>query len=278
LLAACGAALISKVPIVHIHGGEVTEGAVDEKVRHAVSKMADVHFTSTEEYRRRVIQMGESPSLVFNCGALGLEHLTRHSLYTLEALAGAVSPKLTKGFFLVLYHPETIKNEEDISDLIRVLKDYENYHKVMIYPNSDNMSQVIIKKIEEYGNTNPSNVTVLKSVERLTYLSLVKHCDILVGNSSSGIIEAPSLGCAVVNIGDRQKGRIRSKANIDVEMDYDKLKRAFKLALSEPFKIILSRTQNPYDQGYPSKTILKWLCDSQDETKSKKFFNLEFEI
>lgn len=278
LLPACEAALISKVPIVHIHGGEITEGAVDEKVRHAVSKMADIHFTSTEEYRRRVIQMGESPETVVNCGALGLEGLEKDELLSREELSDVVEKDLSSGYFLIVYHPETNKKEENIEELIRALSVYERHKKVIIYPNSDMMSRDVIAQIETYAELKPEEVVLIKSAKRDVYLSLMARCDIFVGNSSSGIIEAPSLGCSIVNIGDRQKGRIRSESTIDVELGFEEIKGAFELALSQSFREKLPSIKNPYEGDKPSKAIVSRLCDKQSLELNKRFFDLEFDI
>ncbi len=279
LLAACEAAMIAKVPIVHIHGGEVTEGAIDEKVRHAITKLASLHFTSTEVYRKRVIQMGEHPETVINCGALGLEFLKKEELPTKESLSKAFSFDFHSSYFLVVYHPETNKAVEDVSDLIRLLDDYPEYNKVIIYPNSDMMSKGIIRAIESYKKLHQDNVLLVKSTSRNKYLGLIKHSAMYIGNSSSGIIEVPSFFKPIINIGDRQKGRIRSESTIDVEMNYEKLKSAVEKALSDDFQKKLSTMLNPYEGECPSSLILEELKSRLlSLSVNKKFKDLEFKI
>ncbi len=261
LLAACNVALIAKVPIVHIHGGEVTEGAMDEKIRHAVTKLANLHFASTEIYRQRIIQMGEAPETVDNCGALGLESMTKERMPELEELSETFDTDFQKGYFLVVYHPETNKASEDITELLDALDEYPQYKKVIIYPNSDLMSRDIISKIELYKEKHTENVTLVKSALRNDYLGLMKRCTLYIGNSSSGIIEVPSFRRPVINVGDRQEGRICSEVTIGCKLDSKDLKLAIEKALSESFQQKVANTQNPY-QGSgdsPSKQIVEKL-------------------
>ncbi|MDI3323043.1 UDP-N-acetylglucosamine 2-epimerase [Pontibacterium granulatum] len=279
LMAACEAATIAKIPIVHIHGGEITEGAVDEKVRHAVSKLANLHFTSTDAYRRRVIQMGETPESVVNCGALGLESLSRKELPTLEELCQQLNMELKSGYFLIVYHPETNKDSENISDLLKACDDYPEYKKVIIYPNSDMMSREIIKQIEAYGAQSQDSVELIRSTERDNYLGLMKYCEMFIGNSSSGVIEMPSFHRPIINIGDRQKGRIKSESTVDVEMEYIALKSAIDKGLSESFQFKISTMKNPYQGDLPSQTILDGLRAFCDGARvEKKFMDLEFDL
>lgn len=279
LLAACEAALIAKVPIVHLHGGEITEGAMDEKVRHALTKLADLHFTSTEVYRRRIIQMGESPDSVVNCGALGLESLSRKDRLPRGDLAKLISIDTSDRYFLVVYHPETNKKTEDISALLKVLEVYSDYKKVIIYPNSDVMSRNIIDSITEFEKKCPEHVRLVKSLGRDEYLSLIENCELYIGNSSSGIIEVPSFYRPIVNIGDRQKGRIRSDSTIDVDMDYTSIKEGVKKALSEEFREKLPSMHSPYSAESPSKSIIEKLRSvSGQKFRDKKFFDWEYEV
>lgn len=278
LLAACEAALIAKVPIVHLHGGEITEGAVDEKVRHAVSKLADLHFTSTEVYRRRIIQMGESPESVVNCGALGLESLSRKDTLPRKVLAELIDIAVDDRYFLVVYHPETNKESEDITALLDVLETYPEYKKVIIYPNSDVMSRDVIAAITEFEKKYPEQVRLIKSMGRDGYLSLIENCELYIGNSSSGIIEAPSFYRPIVNVGDRQKGRIRSASTIDVEMNYESIAQGVRKALSKEFSEKLPTMHSPYAGESPSKTIIEKLRSvSGQGSSAKKFFDWEFE-
>lgn len=279
LLAACEAALIAKIPIVHLHGGEITEGAVDEKVRHAVTKFADLHFTSTEVYRRRIIQMGENPDSVVNCGALGLESLSRKDTLPRELLAELIDIKVEDKYFLVVYHPETNKSCEDIAPLLRVLAEYPEYKKIIIYPNSDVMSRDIIAAITEFEVKYPDQVRLIKSMGRDGYLSLIKNCELYIGNSSSGIIEVPSFYRPIVNVGDRQKGRIRSASTIDVEMNYESISLGVSRALSKEFTDMLPAMHSPYAGESPSKTIIDKLRSvSFQKYSGKRFFDWEFEV
>lgn len=277
LLAACEAAIIAKVPIVHVHGGEITEGAVDDKVRHAISKLSSLHFTSTEAYRRRVIQMGESPECVINCGALGLESLVRQGILAREKMAEVVGIGPQEKYFLVVYHPETNKDSENIDDLLAALSDYSDTKKVIIYPNSDMMSRDIIVAIENFAARFPDDVLLIKSLQREFYLSLMQYCELYIGNSSSGIIEMPSLKRPVINIGDRQKGRIRSPSTLDVQLNYQEISAAMRKALSENFRDYMLGVENPYYGASPSRVIVDTLR-AQKAGIQKKFFDVEFEL
>jgi UDP-hydrolysing UDP-N-acetyl-D-glucosamine 2-epimerase len=279
LLAACEAAMIAKVPIIHLHGGEITEGAVDDKVRHSVTKLASLHFASTDMYRRRIIQMGEHPDSVVNCGALGLESLFRKKILSREELSASINVDLSGKYFLVVYHPETNKNSENIDALLSVLKDYPEYKKVIIYPNSDMMSRYIINSIKGFEKKYPEQVHLIKSMGRDEYLSLMNNCDLYIGNSSSGIIEMPSFFRPIVNIGDRQKGRIRSESTIDVEMSYKGILAGVEQALSLDFTKRLANIQNPYAGDSPSQVIIdKILSVATKRQIEKKFLDLDFKL
>jgi len=279
LLAASAAAMVAKVPIVHIHGGEITEGAVDEKVRHAVTKLSNLHFTSTETYRQRIIQMGENPEVVVNCGALGLESISRDSLPSISQLSSTLGIDLSQDYFLVVYHPETNKESEDVADLIQVLSEYPQYHSIIIYPNSDIMSRGIIEAIERYKKADPDGVSIVKSTSRSNYLGLVKYCALYIGNSSSGVIEVPSFHRPIINIGDRQKGRIRAESIIDAEMSCEKLRDAMKEALSPEYQSRLPEAQNPYEGDSPSTVIVGKLREMVGRiTMEKRFIDLDVRL
>lgn len=277
LLAACEAAMIAKIPIVHIHGGEITEGAIDDKVRHAISKLANLHFTSTEAYRQRIIQMGEQEETVIKCGALGLESIDKKNILSTNELSEIFSFDLNGNYFLIVYHPETNKDSSDISDLFKLMDDYQDYKMVIIYPNSDNMSREIISQIENYKNNFPNNVLLIKSAVRTNYIGLMNHCSIFIGNSSSGIIEMPSFYRPIINIGDRQKGRIKSKSTIDSNLDYKSLKLAVEVAFSDDFQNELATMHNPYEGIKPSALIVEKLEEKiPTMTVQKKFMDLNF--
>jgi UDP-hydrolysing UDP-N-acetyl-D-glucosamine 2-epimerase len=277
LLAASQSAVIAKIPIVHIHGGELTQGAVDEKIRHSVTKLSSLHFTSTESYRKRVIQMGAAPSNVINSGALGIESIYKYDLLSIKLLQEKLGIDLSDQFFLVVYHPETYKNKEDISDLLRALSEYPKYRKVIIYPNADMMSREIIDAINNYSNENISMVSLLKSVSHLSYLSLISHSKLLIGNSSSGVIEAPSLFTPCVNIGDRQSGRIKALSTIDVKSDFESIVSGIENALSKKPQKKSLLYKNPYDAGFSSELILNRIEEfSKEKKESEPFYDLDF--
>lgn len=280
VLAVCQAALIAKVPIVHLHGGEITEGAVDEKIRHAVTKLSSLHFTSADPYRKRIIQMGVKPERVFNCGALGVESIHKYDLLEMKALEKELAVDLGEKFFLVIYHPETYKDSEDVVGLLGALSSYPDYKKIIIYPNADMMSRYIISAINDYQKQEPDTVILLQSVSHLCYLSLLKICAVLIGNSSSGIIEAPSFKKATVNIGRRQQGRVRSDAVIDVESDHESIKRGIAKALSVSHEKKLEDSMNPYDAGVVASEIIigeLYQIKNLDFT-DEYFYDLEFKI
>ncbi|EAT16137.1 UDP-N-acetylglucosamine 2-epimerase (hydrolyzing) [Desulfuromonas acetoxidans] len=273
LLAACEAALICQVPIVHIHGGEITEGAVDERVRHAVTKLADIHFASTEEYCQRIIQMGEDPAKVIKSGALGLESIRRGAIWSLEETSEVLGVDLGKDYILVVYHPETCKKTEDVAPLFEALSSCDQYQKIIIYPNSDSMSRTVIDAIQAFKSEYPRQVTLVKSLKREGYLSLLKHCCLYIGNSSSGIIEAPTFRRPIINVGKRQYGRIRSEATLDVEMDCVQLLSALETALSQDYLSRLDEVENPYGGGFSSQIIIDSLSSLDGNLLSQKKFH-----
>jgi len=279
LLAACNAAVVAKIPIVHIHGGEITEGAVDEKIRHSVTKLSNLHFTSTAVYRQRVIQMGEQPDMVINCGALGLETITKGEISSRGELSEFFDVDFKENYFLIVYHPETNKDSEDITVLLSVLDNYPHYKKVIIYPNSDVMSRGIINSIERYKADNEEDVLLVKSASRRHYLGLMKYCCLYLGNSSSGIIEMPSFYRPIINIGDRQRGRISSASTLDSRLSVKELIAAIEEGLSETFQRKLPAMHNPYQGAVPSKKIIEALKELLPTlTSSKVFFDIEFKL
>ncbi|WGI26624.1 UDP-N-acetylglucosamine 2-epimerase [Halomonas alkaliantarctica] len=279
LMAVCEAAVIAKIPIVHLHGGEITEGAVDEKVRHAISKLASLHFTSTEAYRRRVIQMGENPERVYNCGALGLESMARQDAVERKQMSESVGISVDERYFLIVYHPETHKKSENIDALLQAIEDFPDYKKLFIYPNSDMMSRDIIEAIQAFAAHHPQNVLLIKSLQRDIYLSLMKHCELYLGNSSSGIIEMPSFKRPIINIGDRQRGRIRSIATLDVELDYHQISNAISTAMTTEHQERVTHIDNPYQGSAPSSFIADVLRNANEKVGIQKtFFDLDFNL
>ena len=217
MLAVASTALIYKIPIAHLHGGEITEGAFDDAIRHAITKMSHLHFTSTEAYRKRVIQLGEQPERVFNVGALGVENVMKNDFMSKVELEAEIKFKLTDKCFLCTYHPVTLSNmssETKVLNLLEALDSYKDYHIIFTYSNSDTNSQIIIKRIQEYVDKNKGRCMFIPSLGQKRYFSALKYMTAVIGNSSSGIIEVPSFGIPTLDIGDRQKGRIAADSVI----------------------------------------------------------------
>lgn len=278
LLAACQAAVVAKIPIVHLHGGEVTEGAIDDNVRHAVTKLASLHFASAEQYRRRIIQMGERAERVVTCGALGLEGIYRYELLDRKMLSHVLGVDLSAPYFLVVYHPETYSNTQEVGEILRVLSEYPQYRKIVIYPNADAMSREIISEIEQFAQLPENNATVLKSLSHKVFLSLMACCESMIGNSSSGVIEAPSVRIPTVNIGSRQTGRLRGASIIDVDSTYQSIKSGVQLAISEQFRELVLNCQSPYGGSAASDIILETIRTQGKLAKiNDGFVDLEFD-
>ncbi|NOH70312.1 UDP-N-acetylglucosamine 2-epimerase (hydrolyzing) [Vibrio pectenicida] len=277
-LAAAQTAMLMKIPIAHIAGGEVTEGAYDDSIRHAITKMSHLHFTSNEEYRSRVIQLGEEPGRVYNFGSVGLEHLTRTELYTVEELSLSVGFKLEKGkFFLVTYHPVTLDETESpeytFSNIVKVLNKFPDYKVLITYPNADDGGRRIIPLIEKYVSEKPDKVFSIKSLGQKRYYSALKHCAAVVGNSSSGIAEAPSFAIPTVNIGSRQSGRLMAQSIVNSGSDVESLYRSITKSLSSNFQKLIPETVNPYGDGEASSKIIKVLVDV-DVDLVKRFYDI----
>lgn len=218
MLAVASAALIYKIPIAHLHGGEITEGAFDDAIRHAITKMSHLHFTSTEAYRKRVIQLGEQPERVFNVGALGVENIMKNDFMSKQEIEQSLNFRLTDKCFLCTYHPVTLSDmssEIQIHNLLEALDGYKDYHIIFTYSNSDTNSQVIIRCIQEHVDKNADRCMFIPSLGQRRYFSALKYVKAVIGNSSSGIIEVPSFGIPTLNIGDRQKGRIAADSVIN---------------------------------------------------------------
>ena len=217
MLAVASTALIYKIPIAHLHGGEITEGAFDDSIRHAITKMSHLHFTSTEVYRKRVIQLGEQPDRVFNVGALGVENVMKTDFMSKEEIEQSLDFQISDKCFLCTYHPVTLSDmssEEQVMNLLSALDNYKEYHIIFTYSNSDTNSQIIIKRIQEYVDKNQGRCMFIPSLGQRRYFSALKYMTAVIGNSSSGIIEVPSFGIPTLDIGDRQKGRIAAESVI----------------------------------------------------------------
>jgi GDP/UDP-N,N'-diacetylbacillosamine 2-epimerase (hydrolysing) len=257
--AAAIAALLMNIPIAHIHGGEKTEGAVDEQIRHSITKMSYLHFCSTEDYRQRIIQMGEDPLRVFQTGAPGVDNILNLTLLSKKDLEKELNWQFTGVCALFTYHPVTLEVsdlEAEIKNIFSVLKSLD-INIIFTYANADSGGKLINTMLEEFCKTDPDKYIVSKSLGQLKYLSAMNYVDLLIGNSSSGIIEAASYKKPVVNIGDRQKGRLRGLNVIDCKVNT--LYESILLALSFEFKSRISDIDNIYGEGKASDLIVEKL-------------------
>lgn len=269
-LAAATAALLMNIPIAHIHGGEITEGAVDEQIRHSITKMSNIHFCSTEAYRQRIIQMGEDPSRIFNTGAPGIDNILTLKLLSKFELENQIEWNFDKNTALFTYHPETLSKDNLKCDLELILKVIEesSLNVIFTYANADYGGVVINQILEEFCAKNLSRFKVYKNLGQINYLSCMKHVNLLIGNSSSGIIEAASFGKPVVNIGNRQSGRIKGSNIIDSEIN--SLKKSISLALNSDFISKCQNIKNIYGSGKAATKIVNLLATEQ--LTIKKFF------
>ena len=251
-----------RIPVTHIHGGEVTEGAYDDAFRHCITKLSSLHFTSCEQYRRRVVQLGESPATVFNVGAIGLDHTQRTPLLGLKELSDSLGFVINQPFFLVTYHPETLASGDNIAafnNLLSALDQFPDHQILFTYPNADDGGRQIIALIEAYVSKQYSRCIAVPSLGQVRYLSAVKLAAAVVGNSSSGIIEAPSFEVPTVNIGNRQRGRISAPSVYHCSAELAAIEEAMARAVESKISGELSSQQNPYGVGGVSEKIIKIL-------------------
>lgn len=269
--AAATTAMLMNIPVAHIHGGEITEGAVDEQIRHSITKMSYLHFTSTEAHRNRIIQMGEEPTRVFCTGAPGIDNIVNMHLLSKEALEKEISWKIERPTALFTYHPETLSNsdvKEEIEKILAVIKSAD-VNVLFTYANADDGGRIINQAIEKFVSSDTDKYYVAKNLGQLKYLSAMKHVDLLIGNTSSGIIEAASFKKPVVNIGYRQTGRARSGNVLDCSID--KVTETMEQALSTEFKRHCENVENVYGNGSAATKIIDIL--EMHAFSSKKRFN-----
>lgn len=266
-------AMLMRIPILHIHGGEITEGAYDDAIRHAITKLSYLHATATEEYRKRVIQLGETPDRVFNVGALGLDHIARTELLDRGQLAESLGFELSKDFFVVTYHPVTLADEapvETFKNLTKALDNYPEFDVIFTYPNADDGGRQIIPLIEQYADANKNRVIAIPSLGQQRYLSAIKHASAVIGNSSSGIIEVPSFKTPTVNIGQRQLGRLAADSVLHCDSSYDAIDNAIDKAVTTK---ISENINNPYGQGNASRKIID-ILKSANLNRTKTFYDI----
>lgn len=258
-LAVVQAALILRIPVAHLHGGEITEGAYDDAIRHAISKMASLHFTATEAYRQRVVQMGESPGTVFNVGAIGLDHLLRTAPMTQTELSASLGFALRRPYFLVTYHPVTVADEdpeETFLSMLTAIDRFPDYQVLLTYPNADNGGRKLIPLLEDYAHRHPARAAAVPSLGFKRYLSALRGAAAMIGNSSSGIIEAPSFGVPTINIGARQQGRLAAESVLHCKADTASIEDAITKATSPEFRQRAKDAVNPYGQGNAADQIV----------------------
>lgn len=279
IFSAASAAMIARIPIAHIHGGETTEGAFDESIRHSITKMSHLHFTATEEYKNRVIQLGEHPNRVFNVGGMGIENIKRLKLLGKKEFEESINFKLNNKNILVTFHPVTLENstaKEQFEELLNAIDMLEDTNIIFTKVNSDTDGRVINQMCEEYVAKNTYKAVCFASLGQLRYLSSLQFVDAVLGNSSSGLAEAPSFKIGTINIGDRQKGRIKASSIIDCEPNKEAIKKAFEKLCSKKFKETLKSVKNPYGDGCASEKIVEEIkkVDLTDILK-KSFYDLK---
>lgn len=277
-LAVAQAAMVMGIPIAHLHGGERTEGLIDESIRHAITKMSQLHFTSTEAYRKRVIQLGESPERVFNVGAPGLESIRRLEPMPVEALEVSLGFALGEQPFLVTYHPVTLAEEgglEALDNLLRALEQFPDRRIVITYPNADAHNRALIEALERFADGN-DRVLLARSLGQRRYLSLMRVAGAVIGNSSSGLIEAPGFRVPTVDIGPRQQGRLHPETVVHCGEDEPSIVDAIRKCLSPDFRARCGQSVNPYGDGHVSKRIVFVLKEVPlDGLVRKVFHDLE---
>ncbi|MDA7704749.1 UDP-N-acetylglucosamine 2-epimerase [Candidatus Pelagibacter sp.] len=282
IFSATSAAMISNIPIAHIHGGEITEGSWDDCIRHCISKMAHLHFTATEEYRNRVIQLGEDPKRVFNTGGMGIESIKKLKLLSKNELEKSINFKLKKKNILITFHPVTLEkntSKKQFQELLDTINDLNDTGIIFTKTNSDLNGKIINQMIDQFTKKHSKNSIGFTSLGQLRYLSVLQYVDVVVGNSSSGLLETPSFKIGAINIGDRQKGRIRGKNVIDCLPNKKSIQKSLAKLYSKNFQKLLKNVSNPYDNGPSSKKIIRILKDFKLKNILKKnFYNIKFKI
>jgi GDP/UDP-N,N'-diacetylbacillosamine 2-epimerase (hydrolysing) len=271
IFAAVAAALVARIPVAHLHGGERTEGAFDEALRHSITKMSHLHFVATEEYRQRVIQLGEQPERVFLTGGFGIDNIQRLSLLSRADLQTSLGFTLGPRNLLVTFHPVTLEPDTartQMQELVDALAELTDTHLIFTLPNADTGGRALISMVEQFVAQH-SNARAYASLGQLRYLSCIAHVDGVVGNSSSGLLEAPSFRKGTIDIGDRQLGRVRASSVIHCEPTRESIAAALKRLYSAEFQLSLRHVRNPYGEGgasakavdilkrYPLQAILK---------------------
>lgn len=278
-IAVCLAAMNQRIPITHIHGGEKTEGAIDEAIRHSITKMSQLHFTSTEEYRRRIIQLGEQPNSVINVGALGVENIKNITLMTREALEREIGFQFNKNVIMVTYHPVTLEEQValgEFTNLLNAIDEIDNVKIIFTKANADAGGRKINQMIDEYVEQHSQTSIAFTSMGQVRYLSALKYSSLVLGNSSSGIIEAPSFGIPTVNVGDRQLGRAQADSILNCGTSQSQIKQSIIKALSNEIQEQAKNTLNPYEGRNTSGIIIEHIKNYLKNEKciKKKFYDI----
>mgnify|MGYP001184226685 FL=1 len=274
IFSAVSAAMIAKIPVAHLHGGEATEGLIDEPIRHSITKMSHLHFAATDEYRNRIIQLGEQPDRVFNVGGVGIDNISKLKLLSKIDFENAINFKLAKKNILITFHPVTLEKSTSriqFQELLDSISELKNTKIIFTKANSDTDGRVINSMIDEYV-ANRDNTVAFKSMGQLNYLSALQFMDAVVGNSSSGLIEAPSFKIGTIDIGDRQKGRMKAKSIITCLPNKVSIDSALSQLYSKEFKRIINEVVNPYGTGGASKKIIEIIKNINLDNIIKKSF------
>lgn len=273
--AAVSAALVARIPVAHLHGGETTEGAFDEALRHSITKMSHLHFVAADEYRQRVIQLGEQPERVFHVGGMGIDNIKRLNLLSRTELESSLEMKFGKHNLLVTFHPVTLEITtavDQMEELLAGLAELKDTQLIFTLPNADTDSRVLIKMVEQFV-VNHANARAFSSLGQLRYLSCISHVDGVVGNSSSGLIEVPSFNKGTINIGERQRGRLQATSVICCDPNRQSITSAIARLFSPAFQQTLAQVVNPYGEGGASAKVLEVIKNYPLEHIVKKAFH-----
>jgi GDP/UDP-N,N'-diacetylbacillosamine 2-epimerase (hydrolysing) len=277
IFTAVATAMIFRTPVAHLHGGEATEGVIDESIRHSITKMSHLHFVAAEEYKKRVIQLGEQPDNVFLVGGLGIDNIIKLNLLERKDFEKSIDFKLGIKNLLITFHPVTLEentSEKQMNEILMALNELKHTHLIFTMPNADTDGRIIFQMIEDFVNNHP-HAKSFTSLGQLRYLSCIKHVDGVIGNSSSGLAEVPTFKKGTINIGDRQRGRIKAESVIDCKPTTESISDAIKKLYSSEFQQKLKTVKNPYGSGGASEAIVRTLENISLKTiLKKKFYNM----
>lgn len=279
MFAAAAAAMLHRIPIAHIHGGELTLGAVDDAIRHSITKMSTLHFPSTEEYRKRIIQLGEEPERVFCVGALGAWNIRTQKMMEREELSRNIGFPLDRPYVVVTFHPVTLEKDtagEQFENLLGALERFPEYRIVFTKANADTDGRIINQKMEAYVSRNRERAAVFSSLGMVRYLSALKYSEMVIGNSSSGILEAPLFEIPTVNIGERQSGRVKAASVIDCKNSREAIEAAVLKAGELKRSGALKNGKSPYEKDGTAEAIVSVIKDFvlQNRMVRKKFYDI----